>query len=211
MNEVTDLEDEDDVETQFINESIDLQQQNANLIKARDMKKKEVDGLLLEKALDYFPLGITIKDVQGKVIYTNYAEAELHGYKVEEIMNREAKMFAPQELWKPLTPEQVNGFGIWKRESLNLYKDGKVFPVQLTSNIIRSDKGIPVGIVTVCEDITERKRIEEALKKSEKELKKRVKELEEFYEIAVGRELKMKELKEEIEELKKELRKYKEQ
>lgn len=47
-------------------------------------------------------------------------------------------------------------------------------------------------------DITERRRIE-------KELKKRVKELEEFYDIAVGRELKMKELKAVIEKLRKEL------
>lgn len=47
-------------------------------------------------------------------------------------------------------------------------------------------------------DITERRRIE-------KELKKRVKELEEFYDIAVGRELRMKELKAVIEKLRKEL------
>lgn len=50
----------------------------------------------------------------------------------------------------------------------------------------------------------------EAFQKSEKELKKRIKELEDFYEIAIGRELKMIELKEEIESLKEELTKYKE-
>jgi len=203
------LEDEDKVETQLIKESRDLQQQNTTVIKANDMQKEEVDKLLLEKALDYFPLGITIKNVQGKIIYTNYAEAEIHGYKVEEIMNREARMFAPQELWKPLTSEQINEFGIWKRESLNLHKDSKVFPVQLISNIIRTDKGVPIGIVTVCEDITERKQIEEKLKKSEQELQKRVTELEDFYEMAVGRELKMKELKEDIAELKEKLEKCK--
>jgi len=56
---------------------------------------------------------------------------------------------------------------------------------------------------------TARRSAEEALKKGEVELKKRVKELEEFYDIAVGRELRMKELKEEIESLKEELEKYK--
>jgi PAS domain S-box-containing protein len=54
-----------------------------------------------------------------------------------------------------------------------------------------------------------RRLAEEALKKNEAELKKRVKELEEFYDVAVGRELRMKELKEEIESLKEELEKYK--
>jgi PAS domain S-box-containing protein len=50
---------------------------------------------------------------------------------------------------------------------------------------------------------------EETLRKNESELKKRIKELEEFYNIAVGRELRMKELKNEIESLKEELEKYK--
>ncbi len=54
-------------------------------------------------------------------------------------------------------------------------------------------------------EIAERKRAEEEMKKLEKALQKRVKELEEFYDMAVGRELKMKELKEEIEKLKKKL------
>lgn len=45
--------------------------------------------------------------------------------------------------------------------------------------------------------------------RAQKEIKKRVKELEEFYNIAIGRELRMKELKDEIEELKEELSKCK--
>ncbi|TFG36394.1 MAG: hypothetical protein E4H45_01210 [Nitrospirales bacterium] len=52
-----------------------------------------------------------------------------------------------------------------------------------------------------------RKLAEEALKKNEKELKKRVQELEEFYDIAIGRELRMIELKQEAEKLREELEK----
>ena len=51
-------------------------------------------------------------------------------------------------------------------------------------------------------DISKRKHIEE-------ELIERVEELEAFYEMAVGRELKMKELKDEIAKLKSELSRYK--
>ena len=50
-----------------------------------------------------------------------------------------------------------------------------------------------------------RKLAEEALKKNEKELKKRIQELEEFYNIAIGRELRMIELKQEAEKLREEL------
>jgi DNA-binding NtrC family response regulator len=52
-------------------------------------------------------------------------------------------------------------------------------------------------------------RMQEELRRSRKELEKRVKELEEFYNMAIGRELRMIELKAKIEELEKELEKYK--
>jgi DNA-binding response OmpR family regulator len=47
------------------------------------------------------------------------------------------------------------------------------------------------------------------LRKSEEDLKKKVQELQEFYDIAVGRENRMLELKREIEHLQKELETYK--
>ena len=46
-------------------------------------------------------------------------------------------------------------------------------------------------------------------KTAQEEIKKRVKELEEFYDMAVGRELRMKELKEEMEDLKEEIERLK--
>jgi phosphoserine phosphatase RsbU/P len=82
---------------------------------------------------------------------------------------------------------------------------GDVRDVLLTVDVIPGTKKRVASLL----DITERKRSEEALQQREKELKKRVKELEEFYQIAVGRELRMKELKEETERLKKELKEYK--
>ena len=59
-------------------------------------------------------------------------------------------------------------------------------------------------------DITMLKEAEQALRKSEEELQRRVKELEDFYDMAVGRELRMIELKEEAENLREQLKKYRE-
>ena len=61
----------------------------------------------------------------------------------------------------------------------------------------------------IATDITALKYTREKLIKSEKELTKRVADLEKFYDMAVGRELKMKELKGKIEQLKSELSQYK--
>jgi DNA-binding NtrC family response regulator len=52
-------------------------------------------------------------------------------------------------------------------------------------------------------------RMQEEFLRSQEELKKKVIELEEFYNMAVGRELRMKELKDELERLREELQKYK--
>ena len=205
------MEDKNKKKVQITNEPTDLHQQSATSETTKDQQVKEAASLLLKRALDYFPLGVTIKDVRGQIIYTNFAEAEIHGYKVEEILDKEARMFAPRNLWKPLTPDQIKNLGNWTRESLNINKDGNVFPVQLSSNIIRNEKGVPVGIVTTCEDITDRKQLEESLKKSKEELKERVVELEEFYDMSVGRELRNKALRKENEDLKVELEKYKKQ
>jgi two-component sensor histidine kinase len=52
------------------------------------------------------------------------------------------------------------------RESLNLRKDGSVFPVRLVSDLVTDAESNPLAVVTVCEDITERKETEARLKAS---------------------------------------------
>jgi len=56
-------------------------------------------------------------------------------------------------------------------------------------------------------ELTEK--LEKEVEERTKELKKRIEELEKFHQLTVGRELKMKELKEEIEKLREELKKCK--
>jgi GAF domain-containing protein len=66
-------------------------------------------------------------------------------------------------------------------------------------------------IITANLENFDRTKAEDELKNHQKELQKRVQELEEFYDIAVGRELRIKKLRKRAEQLEAELEKYKEQ
>jgi diguanylate cyclase (GGDEF)-like protein/PAS domain S-box-containing protein len=121
----------------------------------------------LEKAVETMQLGVTITDTSGTIVYTNPAEAQMHGYTVEELLGRDARILSPAENWKPMTPEQLREARKWQRERVRLRKDGTSFPVQLLSDVVRGADGEPLGIVTTCEDISDRKRAEQALRESE--------------------------------------------
>lgn len=148
-----------------------------------------------EKALETMQIGVTITDLDGNILYINSAELEMHGFSGQDIRGKNIKIFAPSDYWNPLTSEQIKTMKRWKRESMNRRKDGSVFSVQLMSDIVTDEDGVPLYIVTTCEDISGRK-------KMETEIRERVDELEKFYRMSVGREVKMKELKREIKRLK---------
>jgi diguanylate cyclase (GGDEF)-like protein/PAS domain S-box-containing protein len=125
-------------------------------------RKAEQESLLLKQAIDAIPIGVTISDASGKIIYTNPADAEMHGYTVEELLGREAKCLAPVKAWnKEHVP--CNTYVTSMRESVNVRKDGSEFPVYLISLPVTYSEDIPSCAVTVCEDITARKEIESQL------------------------------------------------
>jgi PAS domain S-box-containing protein len=133
-------------------------------------RKAEEQLLRLKKAVETMQLGVTITDLEGKIIYTNPAEARIHGYQVEELLGKDVGILAPSELRNPMPLEQIEQWKGLKRESVNIRKDGSTFPVWLMSEIVKNAEGQPTAIVTSCEDITERKRAEMALIRSHADL-----------------------------------------
>jgi diguanylate cyclase (GGDEF)-like protein/PAS domain S-box-containing protein len=121
----------------------------------------------LEKALQTTQVGVTITDIEGKIVYLNSAEARMHGYELEELEGKNVHIFASPEIWEVNPPDLIREMSSWKRESENLRKDGSAFPVRLISDVIRNAVGDPIGIVTVCDDITESKQSERKLRDSE--------------------------------------------
>jgi signal transduction histidine kinase len=79
-----------------------------------------------------------------------------------------------------MTLEQIKQWNGSIRESINIRKDGSTFPVWLISDIVRDPEGRPTAIVTSCEDITERKRVEAEREALIAELEVKNTELERF-------------------------------
>jgi len=133
-------------------------------VEVRASRKRAEQALrALEKGVEGLPLGVTLTDTKGKILYTNPAEARMHGYDPDELVGREARVLVSPEFWNALTPEQMRNLRTWKRERINVRKDGSTFSAQLISDVVKDSTGEPIGIVTTCEDITDRKLAEEQL------------------------------------------------
>ncbi|TFG35980.1 MAG: PAS domain S-box protein [Nitrospirales bacterium] len=139
-------------------------------------------------------------DFKGNIIDVNENACRLLRYKREELIGTNLSMI-DSEVNKRLLPERMNQ--LLKDNSIlfdgqHVRKDGSMLPVEISVKVVtREGSGIIQGFVR---DISDRK-------KTEEEIRQRIQELEDFYDMAIGRELRMIELKEEIEKLKEELAK----
>jgi diguanylate cyclase (GGDEF)-like protein/PAS domain S-box-containing protein len=112
--------------------------------------------------LEVMQLGVTVTDDSGIIIYTNPADAAMHGYTPAELIGKPASIFAPPTTRKTVITAEVPSLRRWRREVHNLRKDGEVFPVRLRSDLVRDADGQPLGMVTTCEDITDEMRMRDA-------------------------------------------------
>ena len=138
--------------------------------------------------------GILVADVETKKFVTgNLTICRMLGYSMREIQNLGINdIHTEKDL--PYVIEQFEK--VLKNEiTLSqdipvMRKDGAIFYADINASpAVLAGKNCLIGMFR---DVTERRQARD-------DLKNRVKELEEFHDMAVGRELKMKELKEEIE------------
>jgi len=144
-------------------------------------------------------------NLEGKFTLVNQRASQITGYEIDELIGHPFSiLFSPQAFSK-VNEKYVQiitqGITVSQFEIGLIRKDRKTVVITFSAGPLLQEGKI-IGAVGTAEDITERKKMEE-------EIKKRIKELEDFYDMAVGRELRMKKLKEEKEELKEELEKYK--
>src|SRR3989344_9684186 len=154
---------------------------------------------LIEASLD--PL-VTIS-AAGKITDINDASVRVTGISREELIGTDfSGYFTEPQKARDVYKEVFAKRSVADSPLTLRHKDGKLTDVLFNGSVYKDDRGNVLGVVIVARDITAQKQLaEREIAGRENELM-RIEELERFRKLTVGRELKMIELKKEIEELK---------
>jgi len=142
-------------------------------ITERKRAEREKDRFL--KAFASSTDGITIANEKDQFIYVNEAYARTFGYHQEELIGNTWHKITPPEMIAPTekglsdTMRNIN-VGTFYGEVQGLRKDGHIVPTEVRGKGIWDENGNYQGHICIVRDITERRRVEDAMKKYAKEL-----------------------------------------
>lgn len=150
-------------------------------------KKAEMQySVIVRTAMD----GFWVVDLNGRFCEVNDAYCRMIGYSREELLNMRIPdieaVEKPEDTARRINKIIKTGSDIF--ETRQRRKDGNILDIEVSTTYV---KEIGDKIFVFVRDITGRK-------KAEAELMKKMDELEAFRKVAVGRELRMRELKEKI-------------
>lgn len=111
------------------------------------------------------PVAILVMDPDSVVRHWNPAAERIFGWTADEVIGRPFSI-VPPDRWDEhvaLRDRVLTGEGIAGLELKRRHKDGRDIDVELWTAPLRSPTGEVSGIVTVFEDVTERRRVEDDL------------------------------------------------
>lgn len=117
---------------------------------------------------------VFITDPRGIIQYVNPGFEKVYGYKVEEVLGNTPRIIKsgliPTDQYKDFWGTLLEG-GTISGEIINKAKDGRLLNISGTNSPILDENGKILGFLSVHQDISERKKSEEALAKSEADLR----------------------------------------
>ena len=135
-------------------------------IRRQLVEREELFHLISENAADM----IAVVDMEGRRLYNSLSYQKVLGYSPEELQASSSfEQIHPDDRERvKKAAEEARRSGIGKTLEYRLrHKNGTWLVLESTSSVIRNAKGEPEKLVIVNRNITERKRAEEALRRSE--------------------------------------------
>ena len=136
-------------------------------------ERKEAEDQLrkLSLAVEQSPASIVITDTQGKIEYVNPKFTRVTGYTMEEVRGKKPSILKSGEtsqeeyrkLWETITSGKE-----WRGEFHNRKKNGELFWEIASISPVKDKDNVVTNFLAVKEDITDRKRAEEALRHAQK-------------------------------------------
>ncbi|MFZ0035676.1 MAG: PAS domain S-box protein [Sedimentisphaerales bacterium] len=140
---------------------------------ALKQKKAAEEIHRLSQAIEQSPSTIVITDIKGDIVYVNPRFTQMTGYTLEEVKGQNLRILEsseqPPELHKELW-ETITSGKEWRGEFHNQKKIDGTFWESASISAITNSEGAITGFLKVAEDITERKKIQELLKREQKNL-----------------------------------------
>jgi PAS domain S-box-containing protein len=121
------------------------------------------------RLLDLTRDSVLVRDMKDVITYWNRGSEELYGWKREEAIGKETHQLLNTIFPVPLEQITATLFrtGRWEGELLHRKRDGKQVSVASRWSLQRDEAGRSVGTLETNNDITERKRAEDALRRTQ--------------------------------------------
>ena len=116
--------------------------------------------------LDSLEQAVIATDLDGTITYWNPFAERVYGWTAAEVLGRNIEDVTPSDLSREQASdimERLRSGTSWAGEFEVRRRDGSRFPAHVTDTPIRDDHGQLVGIVGVSFDLTETRRIQDAL------------------------------------------------
>jgi two-component system, cell cycle sensor histidine kinase and response regulator CckA len=141
------------------------------LLDITDRKAVEAQLHLQAAALESTANSVVISDKSGRILWANPAFTTLTGYSVEEVTGQTLEILAsgkqPAAFFETLRKTISDG-QVWHGEIINRRKDGTLYSEEQSVTPVRNEKGEIIHFVTIQQDVTDRKSLEEQLQKASK-------------------------------------------